>query len=331
VGAVEAETELVRAGIQMRKVKFAFAVALAACAVGAHAATLEVGAGKPYKTIAAAVSAASSYDTIVVHPGTYAGAKIYKSNLTVRTPVGSPRGSAVISGATIADKGLFLTTGANITIDGFRFTGAKSTARNGAGIRAEGQNLTVRNSEFVGNQNGMLVTPITKDVGTITITDSLFKGNGYGDGQTHGAYINSVNKLVVSNTRFEGTKVGHHLKSRANVNEVRSSSFVDTSMSGAASYHIDLPYGGAATIENNVFSKGKYASNGCCVVSLAFEGITNPTGPIVVRNNTLTNQRTSSTTFVANRTVTPAALSGNGFTGIVKPLSGPGSVNGVVM
>ena len=310
------------------------ALALAAVAVSgsmAHAATLEVGSTKKYKTISAAVTAARSYDTIIVYPGTYSGARISKSYLTVRTPVGSPRGAAVITGTTIDGKGLFLTTGSNITIDGFRFTGAKSSSRNGAGIRAEGRDLTVRNSEFISNQNGMLVTPITKDVGTVTITNSLFKGNGYGDGQSHGAYINSVNKLVATGNRFEGTKVGHHLKSRANINEIRSNTFVDTSMYKAASYHIDLPNGGAATIDNNTFYKGKYSSNSCCSIALGFEGASNPAGSIYVRNNKLTNQRTGSIYFVSNRTSRSATLSGNAYYGTtVKSLSGNGSVNGVI-
>jgi len=309
------------------------ALALAAVAVGgtaAHAATLEVGSTKKYKTIASAVAAAQSYDTIVVYPGTYGGATINKSNLTLRTPTGSPRGAAVISGSVSGGKGLFVTTGSNITIDGFRFTGAKSSSRNGAGIRAEGTNLTVRNSEFIGNQDGMLVTPITKEAGTVTITNSLFKGNGYGDGQSHGLYVNAVNKLVVSDTRFEGTKVGHHLKSRANINEIRNNSFVDTSMAKAASYHIDLSNGGSATIEDNTMTKGNYSSNGCCAIALGFEGASNPTGSINIRNNKFTNQRTSSTTFVVNRTVTPATVSGNSFSGAVKALTGRGSVNGVI-
>jgi hypothetical protein len=313
----------------MFKVAFALATMVAGASI-AQAATLEVGVGKKYTTISAAAAAAAPYDTIIVHPGTYKGATFSDSNLIVRTPVGSVRGSAIVTGATIGDKGLFLTKGSNITIDGFRFTGAKSTARNGAGIRAEGTGLTVRNSEFIGNENGILVTPLAKDVGTVSISNSLFKGNGYGDGQSHGIYVNSVNKLVVANSHFEGTKVGHHLKSRANINEVRYTTFVDTGMSSAASYHIDLSNGGAATIEYNTLTKGLYASNGCCSIALGFEGATNPVGPIVVRNNKLTNLRSTSTTFVTNRTATPATLTSNSFVGLVKSLSGNGSVNGLI-
>jgi hypothetical protein len=317
---------------------FKTAFALAALAAGgsmAQAATLEVGVGKKYSSISAAAAAANPYDTIIVYPGTYKGAVLYDANLTVRTPVGSPRGSAIVTGATVLDKGLFVTKGANIVIDGFRFTGAKSTSKNGAGIRVESKNLTVRNSEFISNQNGMLITPGSTLRGTVTITNSLFRSNGYGDGQSHGVYSNTLDKLVIENSRFENTKVGHHIKSRADTTIVRGSTILDGTITNAASYQIEVPEGGTVTIENNTLVKGKYSSNGCCSIALGFEqykgsSYVNPVGPIVVRNNKFTNQRTSKTIFVSNRTTAPASLSANTLTGLVTPLSGNGSVNGVI-
>ena len=318
----------------MLKIAFALA-ALAAGGSMAQAATLEVGVGKKYSSISAAAAAANPYDTIIVYPGTYKGAVLYDANLTVRTPVGSPRGSAIVTGATMLDKGLFVTKGSNIVIDGFRFTGAESTSRNGAGIRVESKNLTVRNSEFISNENGMLITPGSTLRGTVTISNSLFKSNGYGDGQSHGVYSNTLDRLTIENSRFENTKVGHHIKSRAYSTIVRGSTIVDGTITNAASYQIEVPEGGTVTIENNTLVKGQYSSNGCCSIALGFEqykggSYVNPVGPIVIRNNKFTNQRTSKTTFVSNRTTSPASLSANTLTGLVTPLSGNGSVNGMI-
>ena len=314
------------------------ALALAALAAGgsmAQAATLEVGVGKTYSSIGAAAAAANPHDTIIVHPGTYKGAVLHDGHLTVRTPAGSPRGSAIVTGATLMDKGLFVTRGSDIVIDGFRFTGARSTSKNGAGIRVESRNLTVRNSEFVDNESGMLITPGPTRRGTVTITGSLFKSNGYGDGQSHGVYANTLDKLVIENSRFEDTRVGHHIKSRADTTIVRGSNLVDGSITDAASYQIEVPEGGTVTIENNDLVKGKYSSNGCCSIALGFEqnkggSYVNPVGPVVVRNNRFTNQRTTTTSFVSNRMTSPATLSGNRLTGRVTPLTGNGSVDGVV-
>lgn len=318
----------------MFKVAFALA-AIAAGVTGAQAATLEVGVGKKYTSIGAAAAAANAYDTIIVYPGTYKGAVFYDSNLTVRTPVGSPRGAAIVTGATMLDKGLFVTKGSNITIDGFRFTGAKSTSRNGAGIRVESKNVTVRNSEFISNENGMLITPGATVKGNVTITGSLFRLNGYGDGQSHGIYSNSLDRLTVENSRFEDTKVGHHIKSRADATTVRGSTILDGTVAQGSSYQIEVPEGGTITIENNVLVKGTNSSNSCCSIALGFEqykgaSYVNPVGPIVVRNNKFTNKRSAKTTFVSNRTTTPATLSGNTLTGLITPLTGNGSVNGVI-
>lgn len=318
----------------MLKIAFALA-ALAAGGSMAQAATLEVGVGKRYSSISSAAAAANPYDTIIVYPGTYKGAVLYDSNLTVRTPVGSPRGSAIVTGSTMLDKGLFVTKGSNIVIDGFRFTGARSTAHNGAGIRVESKNLTVRNSEFISNENGMLITPGSTLRGTVTITGSLFRSNGYGDGQTHGVYANTLDRLTIENSRFENTKVGHHIKSRADTTVVRGSTILDGTISNAASYQIEIPEGGTVTIENNTLTKGKYSSNSCCSIALGFEqykgsSYVNPVGPVVVRNNKFTNQRTTKTIFVSNRMTSSATLSGNTLYGLVTPLSGRGSVNGMI-
>ena len=69
-------------------------------------------------------------------------------------------------------------------IDGFAFTGATVPDGNGAGIRYEGGSLTVTNSHFYGNQNGILGA--ADPAGVIAISTSEFDHNGVGgDGHTH--------------------------------------------------------------------------------------------------------------------------------------------------
>lgn len=307
----------------MKKVLIAFA-ALAAANGVAHAATIEVGPGKKYTTLAAAAYATRDYDTVIIYPGTYTSGAVWRANnITIRIPTGYARGSAIVSGGTVNGKGLFVTTGANIIVDGIRFQNAKVTDQNGAGIRAEGQNLTVRNCEFLSNEMGMLITPGTRR-GTVTVANSLFRGNGvvssYHVG--HGVYANDLDKLVVTGSTFDGNKIGHHVKSRAYVTQVSGNTIQDSSY-GYSSYLIDVPNGGALTVQNNRFVKGAYTNNGCCGIAIGFEYAKNPAGPIVVSGNSFTNQRSSSTSFVYNKTTTKAQLSSNTFSGVVTQLTQP--------
>ena len=134
----------------------------------------------------------------------------------------------------------------------------------------------------------------------------------------------------------QNTKVGHHIKSRADATVVRGSTILDGTITNAASYQIELPEGGSATIENNTLVKGQYSSNSCCSIALGFEQYkggtyVNPVGPVVIRNNKFTNQRTTKTNFVSNRMTSPASLSANTLTGLVTALTGNGTVNGIVM
>ena len=59
-------------------------------------------------------------------------------------------------GAHAQGKGIFVTTGQRMTIEGFDFVGAKVPDRNGAGIRLEKGSLTLRDCRFQDNENGLL-------------------------------------------------------------------------------------------------------------------------------------------------------------------------------
>jgi hypothetical protein len=341
VSAAKADIQLLRAGIKMRKLKIAFAAALAVCAVQAHAATLEVGAGKRYTTLSSAAAAANSYDTIVVYPGTYAGATWSDSNLTIKRAAGTAAGSVVIKGRTQGDKGLFLIRGANITVDGLRFVGARSTSGNGAGIRQEGLNLTVRNSSFYDNEMAILATPYPTKGGSLTVTASTFDYNkSYVSGRLgHSIYGNSLDKLTVTNSKFTRNFGGHYIKSRALATVVTGNNIDDTD--GGAAYLIDLPEGGAATIANNILVKGANPSNCCTAIAYGFEmaqgtGYQNVPGTVSIKDNKFTNKRASSVAFVGNKSTpsNPVYLWNNTLTavsGSVKPLSGAGSVDILVM
>ena len=155
-------------------------------------AVLSVGSGKPYSTIAAAVAAAQNGDTIEVQAGTYVNDYVSISkNITLEGIGGMV--SMVSTGLIPNGKAIFITNG-DITINNFEFSGAKVADGNGAGIRYESGNLTLNNSYFHDNQDGLLGAPFPTD--TLTINKSEFAYNGTGDGQTHNLYVNKIARAV---------------------------------------------------------------------------------------------------------------------------------------
>ncbi|GAA0559966.1 right-handed parallel beta-helix repeat-containing protein [Rhizomicrobium electricum] len=304
-------------------VTFAFAVLPAA----SHAATtFTVGPTQYYKTIQAAVDKANSGDTINIQPGTYGAANITKSNLLIQ---GIGTTAPVITGKSYGDKGLFVISGTNTTIKNITFQNATSTSGNGAGIRMQGTNLTVLNSKFTGNQDGILTDANTKS--TLTVKNSTFDKNGTcvsSSGCAHAIYAGHIAALDVENSTFNNTQAGHSIKSRANATTVMNNTIRDTS-TGTASYLIDVPNGGAVTITGNNLEKGPKSTNSTTAIALGEEGATNPAGAMLIANNTFQNDLSKTQSFVWNKTGSSSLqVAGNVLTGYAtKTLNGPGTVS----
>src|SRR5580698_2271384 len=119
--------------------------------IAAHANTLEVGPGKPYTLPCDAIGSAQPGDRIEVDAaGTYDGntCEWTTDNLTITGVNG--RAKIDLTGVTPADeKGIFTIEGtASATIENFELSGAaisSAEVNDGAGIRHQGLNLTVRN------------------------------------------------------------------------------------------------------------------------------------------------------------------------------------------
>ncbi|MBV8094557.1 MAG: right-handed parallel beta-helix repeat-containing protein [Acetobacteraceae bacterium] len=217
---------------------------------------LTVGQGQEFSTLHDAVAASQNGDVIQVQAGNYFNdfAEV-NTKITIEGVGGianfiateaPPNGKAI------------LTTDTDVTIDHLAFSGAQDGDNNGAGIRYQGGNLVITNSWFHDNQDGLLANADPN--GSITIDNSEFDHNGAGDGQSHNIYVGEVGKLTVTNSYLHDASVGHELKSRALVDVIENNRIAD-GVSGTASYDIDLPDGGDATIANNVIEKGLYASN----------------------------------------------------------------------
>ncbi|HEY1092275.1 MAG TPA: right-handed parallel beta-helix repeat-containing protein [Burkholderiaceae bacterium] len=294
----------------LRSLAFA-ACAMAACS--AWAARLEVGPGRAYATIAQASRAARDGDTVEVQAGDYRGdvAVWTQRNLTLRAVGGRAR--LIANGASAERKAIWVVRGDNIRIDGFDFSGARVADRNGAGIRFESGRLTVVNSSFVDNENGILTT--NNGQAELVIERSAFRLNGAGDGFSHNLYVGRIAKLTVTDSSFTDARVGHLLKSRAALNEIHRNRFVDTN-TGTSSYELEFPNGGVARVTLNTIRQGPRTQNPN-MVSYGAEGYSWPSNQLVLQDNTLIDDRPSGGVYLR---VAPGArtvvLGGNRLAGV---------------
>jgi len=293
---------------------------LAQCAA---AGTLEVGPGKPYRLPSQAIAAAGDGDRIVIGPGTYADcAVLHLNNVVIE---GSDRrGGTVLAGKTCMDKAILIAIGNNITVRNLTLARAHSADFNGAGIRDQSRSLTVDGVRFLDNEDGIL-TSNSADA-TLVVRNSEFLRNGScRTACAHGIYAGRIAMLRVEHSRFLETREGHHIKSRAARTEVIGCDIADGPR-GTASYLIDIPNGGAVMLRGNTMEKGPQTGNQTAAIMIGAEGVSLATPAIVVADNRFRNDGTVRTTFVENRTGTPAQLSNNRLTGPVDPLKGPGTV-----
>ena len=291
-------------------------------AAPAGARTLTVGQGQEFKMPSEAVQAARAGDTVQIQPGEYFDcATVPQAKLTIEG-VGDPS-KVLLTDKACGGKALLITTGADITVRNLTLTRARVPDGNGAGIRGEGETLTVDGVRFVNNQNGILSG---RDGGTVTVRNSYFERNGTCEQScAHGIYVNHANLLRVENSRFVNTRQGHHIKSRALRTEVVGCT-LDDGPEGTASYMVEAPNGGSLIVQNSTLTKGPEAGNHSGAIVIGTEGVTQPTREITITNNTFRNAGNYPTAFVWNLTATDAMLTGNRISGQAKPLQGDGKV-----
>jgi hypothetical protein len=275
----------------------------------ACARTLEVGPDQGYRTLAAAIAAAGAGDRVLLAAGHYAECAVLAQDGLILEGAGA---ATVIEGVACQSKAALVVTGADITVSRLTLAGIRVPNGNGAGIRAEGRNLTVDRVRFEDNEEGILSGP--SPLSTITVRDSEFLRNGAcAPDCAHAIYAGRIRLLRVERSRFFETRVAHHIKSRAASTEVIDCDLQDGA-AGSSSYQIELPNGGALLAGGNRIEKGPLSSNPHTAISLGAEGVSQPPGPILIERNSLAVDGPYQTVFVRNLTPTPAGVS-DGFGG----------------
>ena len=267
--------------------------------------TWRVGPNRALEVPSAAAAVAHDGDTVLIDAGTYVGdvAVWTQSHLTLRAVGG--RAHLEADGNSAQGKAIWVISGDHTRVDRVEFSGARVPDDNGAGIRQEGNGLTVTRSWFHDNQDGILTGADPES--DIVIRRSRFFRNGAGDGYSHNLYVGAVRSLTVTGSYLWGADTGHELKSRAARNVILGNRIADGD--ATTSYSVDLPNGGSSLVAGNVIIQGPNSENST-LVSYGAEGLTNRSHRLWVVNNTFVNRRATGT-FVALAQGSEARLRNN--------------------
>ncbi len=271
-------------------------VAVLALPFTLHATIWQVGPGFTYTMPSQVSTLVANGDTVDITAGTYASdVAHWTANDLLLRGVG---GLAVLAsnGMAWGGKAIWVIQGDRTTVEWIEFSECSVPDQNGAGIRQEGHDLTVRHCFFHDNEDGILMNEMHPS--TILIEYSEFAHNGFGDGYSHNLYIGNIDSLIFRFNYSHHALVGHELKSRAWVNMIEYNR-IGNEANGDASREIDLPNGGQTYLIGNVFQQGLQGQNSN-MVGFGLEGTSNP-GPqeLYAVENTLVNEKANGSFFQA--------------------------------
>jgi hypothetical protein len=249
----------------------------------------QVGPARSYTAPSAVANLVANGDTVEIDAGLYNGdvARWTAHNLLIRS-VGGGYAHLEAAGNYIEGKAIWVIKGNDCTVEGIEFSGCKVPDHNGAGIRQEGRNLTLRNCYFHHNEMGILTA--NDGVSDYLFERCEFSHNGYGDGYSHNIYVGAVNSLTMWFCYSHDAKIGHLVKSRARYNYLYYNRL--SGENGDGSYEVDLPNGGRAILIGNVIEQGPQSQNGG-IVSFGLENPNHPEQQLALSHNTIVNNRFS--------------------------------------
>ena len=253
----------------------------------AFAASIVIGPERQPATFVEALERAKDGDEIIVLPGTYKGvtAVITHKRLTIRGQ--GQRPVFVYDGKLAEGRALFVVKGGEVRLENLEFRGARATDGDAAGVRFETGRLEVVRCAFFDNEHG-LVTANARDA-ELTILESEFaRAPKVVGGLNHLLHVGTIANFTLTGSRLYGGFEGHLVKSRARENHLIYNMIRDGS-EGEASYEVDLPNGGRATLIGNVISQSPRSQNPV-LISYGAEGKVWEENTLVLSHNTLISE-----------------------------------------
>jgi len=251
--------------------------------------TLRVGPERTLKLPSEAARLARAGDTVEIDAGLYLNdyAVWNQADLTIR----GMGGMAHLQSTELIPNGkaIWIVSGNNITIENIEFSGARVTDTNGAGIRHEGGNLSLRNTFFHHNEFSVLTGADSQ--ASLDIQSSRFWFQKRRNTFSHGIYVGALKRFTLMGSHIKGTDRGHQIKSRALENYILYNRIEDIP-EGTASRLVDLPNCGYSIIMGNDLQQALTTQNGDAIGYGAegCEGRSKRQRQLFVVNNTFINE-----------------------------------------
>lgn len=268
---------------------FLLACLVAGGTATASPTTLRVGPERTLKTPSDAARLAKPGDTVEIDAGLYLNdyAVWDQANLTIR----GMGGMAHLQSTELIPNGkaIWIVSGNNTTIENIEFSGARVADTNGAGIRHEGGNLTLRNTFFHHNEFSVLTGAYPQ--ASLDIESSRFWFQKRKNTFSHGIYVGTLKRFTLVGSHIKGTDRGHQIKSRALENYIFYNRIEDIP-EGTSSRLVDLPNCGLSFIMGNDLQQALTTQNGDAIGYGAegCEGRSPRQRRLFVVNNTFVNE-----------------------------------------
>ena len=273
----------------------------------ANAETLEVGDGKTFSRIEAAVAQAKAGDVIDIHPKKdglpYRQPAILISTAKLTLRGADPKTPVVLDGAGFDYSGRGSTPRAIIqfdlgadgcVVDGLTLINAKNASHNGAGIRINQANdVTVRNCIIRNNEMGIMSNgEFAKKTGARQVIEKCrisHNGTHKNPGYNHNLYLGGTS-VTVRECDIRNSVTGHNLKSRAHLNLIVNNVICDSANRELdlvdAAGTTDVP-GSDAYIVGNTIQKAANCTGNRTVIHFGRDGKATHNGTLWLVGNTI--------------------------------------------
>jgi hypothetical protein len=259
---------------------------------------LRVGPGRPLASPAEAAKVARDGDEIQIENAQYRRdvAVWPQSGLRLVGIGGKP--SLLADGASAQGKAIWVIQGDNVEVVNLLFEGCKVEDDNGAGIRAEGKRLTVRQCVFRDNETAILTA--NRPDAELTIEFCELDRNYTRTGRwMHNIYVGLIDQFSMRYCYVHHGVTGHNVKTRARHSVVEYNLIADHD-SGRASYAVEFPSGGISLLRGNIIQHGRHSENPH-VVSIGAEDLHWPDNHLEMVHNTLIDELPNHGIFVGLR------------------------------